>query len=154
MNRALIYVAIAVSCVLSAAGGYWLGFRDAWVLSIAAETLPRAAIATHQLKFLRSGRPGPVITGLEFDVDRGLSWGHDLFDHPLRELLGTIWGLEVYPGYERYAVQLANYRKQYPSLLKPEDFEKNPALAQDARDTKAKIERMVKRYGEGLRPPS
>ena len=148
MKRLLISFAAAASCIAFAAGGYWLGFREAWTLSSAAESLPRAAVAAHQLQLLRTGRPGPVVAGMEFEVDKGLSWADEVFSHPLRELLGPLWGLDVYPGYERYAVQLANYRKQYPSLLKPEAFDKNPGLAQGARDTKARIDRMVERYAK------
>jgi len=147
MKRIVIVFSIAVACLVSAAAGYWLGFRDAWYLSIAAESLPRAVVATHQLRYLRAGTPGPVIVALEFDVDKGLNWAEDVFNHPLRELFGPLWGLNVYPGYERYATQLANHRQKHPSLLEPDTFGKNPGLAQDARETKEKIDRMVKRYG-------
>src|SRR5512147_2774329 len=134
MKRALIYVALAAGGLACAAGGYWLGFRDAWYLSISAASIPRAVVATHQLRYLRSGRPGPVIAALEFDVDKGLSWAEDVFDHPLRDLWKPVWGLDVYPGYERYVVQLASFRRENPSLLNPDSFDRNPGLVQDARD--------------------
>ena len=147
MKRTLVLLAAITGCAASVAAGYWLGFRDAWHLGMAADYLPRAAVAAHQLQHLRAGRMRPVLTGLEFEVDNGLSWGYEVFGHPLRDLWGPLWGLRVYPEYERYAELLARYRKQYPSLLEAEAFDKE--LAQGARETKAKIDRMVERYGAG-----
>lgn len=146
MKRLLVSLAAAAGCIACAAGGYWLGFREAWTLSSAAEALPRAAVAAHQLNLLRTGRPGPVVAGMEFEVDKGLTWSDEVFSHPLRDLLGPLWGLDVYPGYERYAVLLANYRRKNPSLLNPDAFDKNPGLQQGARETKARIDRVVERY--------
>lgn len=149
MRRALIAATVASACLASAAAGFWLGFREAWYLSIAAESIPRGVVATHQLRYLRAGTPGPVIVALEFDVDKGLSWGEDVFNHPLRDLFGPLWGIGAYPGYERHATVLADHRRRTPSLLEPEAFDRNPGLVQDARDTKAKIDRMVERYRSG-----
>ncbi len=146
MKRPLLILSAAALLLAGAAGGYWLGFRDAWYLSLAAETLPRGVVATHQLRYLRAGTPGPVVVGLEYDVDEGLIRGTDVLGHPLRDLFEPLWGLGVHPRYEQYATQLANHRRQHRSLLDPEAFGKNPGLVQDAQETRAKIERMVERY--------
>lgn len=146
MKRALLVLSAAALLLAGAAGGYWLGFRDAWYLGIGADSLPRGVVATHQLRYLRAGTPGPVIAALEFDVDKGLTRGADVLDHPLRELFEPLWGIGAYPGYERYATQLANHRRQHPSLLEPEVFGRNPGLVLDAQETRAKIDRRVERY--------
>ena len=146
MKRILLIAAAAALGLACAAGGYWLGFRDAWYLGIVADSLPRGVLATHQLRFLRAGTPGPVIAVLEYDVDNGLIRGAEVFDHPLRNLFAPLWGISVYPDYERYATQLANHRRQHASLLNPEAFSRNPELMNDARDTQARIARMVERY--------
>jgi hypothetical protein len=146
MKRPLVVLSAAALFLAGAAGGYWLGFRDAWYLGIAADSLPRGVVATHQLRYLRAGTPGPVIAALEFDVDKGLTQGADVLDHPLRGLFEPLWGIGVYPGYERHATQLANHRRLHPSLLEPGIFGKNPDLVLDAQDTKARIDRRVERY--------
>ena len=148
MKRALLAVAALALCLASAAGGYWLGFRDSWYLSQAAGAVPRGVVAVHQLRYLREGSPRPVIAALEFDVDKGLSYGEDVFAHPLRGLLGPLWGLGVYPGYEGYIRQMAAYRREHASLLEPQAFDRNQDLLQDARETKEKIDRMVQRYSK------
>jgi hypothetical protein len=94
---------------------------------------------------------------LEFDVDNGLIWCHDLFQHPLRRLMGPLWGFNFYPEYEQHAVRLANYRKNHPSLIKPDTFDIVPPekeqyrefyreLAIGARENIVKINSMVDRY--------
>ena len=157
MKQRLIVFAFVLGCSVSVAGGYWFGFREAWHLGVAADFLPRGSIATYQLKLLSAGKPDNVITGLEFDVDNGLIWGHELFHHPLRNYLDPVWGLNVYPEYEQYATRLADYRKNHPSLMKPGTFDKAPEdkqeyrefykdLAQGARESTAKIKVMTERY--------
>jgi hypothetical protein len=94
---------------------------------------------------------------LEFDIDTGLLWGHELFDHPLRNLVNPIWGFNFYPEYEKYAVQLANYRKTHPTLMKPDMFDQVPSgkeenreeyreMATVTRENIKKVNRMVERY--------
>ena len=157
MKRWYIALAFVVSCVVSGAAGYWFGFREALPLGVAADFLPRGVIATGHLKALRAGKPETMITMLEYDVDNGLIWGHELFQHPLRRLMRPLWGFEFYPEYEQYAVRLANYRKEHPSLMKPDAFDNVPPekeqyrefyreLAEGARENVAKIDSMVERY--------
>lgn len=147
MRRALIATLVASACLASAGGGFWLGFREAWYLGIDAEALPRGVVATHHLRYLRAGTPGPVIVGLEFDVDIGLSRGTKIIDHPLRPLFGPLWGVGEHPGFERHAAQLANHRRRFPSLLEPDSFNRNPGMVQDAQETKSRIDRAIERFG-------
>lgn len=157
MKRWHIALAFVVSCVASGAAGYWFGFREALPLGVTADFLPRGVIATGHLKALRSGKPENVILKLEYDVDNGLIWGHELFQHPLRNLMVPIWGFNFYPEYEDFAVRLANYRKKHPSLMKPDAFdnlrpnkeqyrEVYRELAHGTRENIAKINSMVERY--------
>jgi hypothetical protein len=141
----------------SGAVGYWFGFREALTFGIAADSLPRGSIATYYLRALRAGKHANFTIGLEYDVDMGLIWGHELFHHPLRHVMGPLWGFEFYPEYEKYAVRLADYRKEHPSLTKPDMFDDVPPdkeqyrefyreLAQGTRENIAKINAMVERY--------
>ena len=157
MKRWRIVLAFLISCAGSGAAGYWFGFREALPLGVAADFLPRGVIATGHLKALGTGKHENMITMLEYDVDNGLIWGHDLFQHPLRRLVRPLWGFEFYPEYEQYAVRLANYRKEHPSLMKPDAFDNVPPekeqyrefyreLAVGTRENIAKINSMVERY--------
>jgi hypothetical protein len=119
MKRWAVMFFFVAGCSLSAAVGFWFGFREAWLLGIAADLLPRGSIATQQLNALRAGKTNNVVVGLEYYVDNGLIRGHELFEHPMRSFWAPLWGLEVYPEYEKYATRLADYRKEHPSLLKP-----------------------------------
>lgn len=119
--------------------------------------MPRGSIATAHLRAIRSGNTQNTITLLEFDVDNGLIFGHDVLNHPLRNLWGPLWGIQVYPQYEDYATRLANFRKQHPSLMRPDTFDKVPDdrpelrdfyadLAKGARESIAKRDLMIQRY--------
>ncbi len=148
---------IAALCLGSAGAGFWFGFREALPLGVMAETLPRAVLATQHLRQLRSGHTETIVTALEYDVDSGLVWGYDLFDHPLRGLFMPLWGFDVYPKYEKYAVRLADYRRDHPSPTKSEEFkalrrqfeqdrEKYGELTEGARLYEFKLNAMVERY--------
>jgi hypothetical protein len=122
-----------------------------------AENLPRGVIATQHLRALRSGDTENLVTALEYDVDGGLVWGYDLFNHPLRTLFLPLWGFDVYPKYEKYAVRLADHRKEHPSPIKSDvfgklrrEFEQDKAnygeLTEGARLYELKLNAMVGRY--------
>lgn len=157
MKRRYLILAIVASCVMSGVVGYWFGFREALKFGVAADFLPRGVIAVYHLNALRARKPENVITMLEYDVDNGLVWGHELFEHPLRRLMRPLWGFEFFPDYEQYAVRLANYRKEHPSLMKPDAFDSVPPgkeqysefyreLAVAGRENVAKINSMIGRY--------
>ena len=112
--------------VVGAAAGYWFGFREAWQLGVMADSLPRGVIASQQLNALRAGHSDNVIVGLEFDVDNGLLWGGDLIESPITKFLDPVWGIGVTPFLEGYAVRLAKYRKEHPSLMKSGMFDTVP----------------------------
>lgn len=149
--------ALVLTCSLSAAAGFWWGFREAWTLGMATERLPRGAAAVHYLDALHAGKTRTALVGLEFDVDNGLVWGYEVMRHPLRELWEPLWGFEVSPQLEKYATRLADYRKAHPSFMKAEAFdaaaEHQPELrglfhefALGARDIVAKRDFMIERY--------
>ena len=157
MKRWHIAVAFIAGCSLSALGGYWLGFRDAWPLGVAADFLPRGVVASQQLEMLRLGKTNTVTKILEADVDSALIFGHDVVSHPLRGLWKPLWGLDVYPNYEQYATRLADYRKTHPSQIRPDTFDRVPSdrpdlretykeLAEGVRQDTAKRDKMIERY--------
>jgi transcription termination factor NusB len=157
MKRSIAAIAVLLACGASAGLGYWYGMRQGWHLGIAADFMPRGAIAIYQLGLLKAGKPDNVIIGLESDVDNGLTWGHEILQHPMREVWRPLWGFEVYPEYEKYVVRMARYRKEHPSPFKPDAFDTVPPgkeqhrefykeLAKGARENKAKIDAMVERY--------
>ena len=156
MKRWTITLVLIVSCAASGAVGYWLGFREALPLGVAADFLPRGAIAIGHLKAIRSGKTENVLTMLEYDVDSGLLWADDVLHHPLRSVFKPLWGFDA-SLYDEYAVRLANYRKEHPSLMKPDAFDRVPPgqeqyresyreMAQGARETINKLDAAVKRY--------
>jgi hypothetical protein len=157
MTRWKLVIAVLLGCLLSAAGGFWFGFREGLPLGLMADSLPRGAIAMQQLAALRSGKTQNLATALEFNVDDGLVWGYDVFNHPLRPLFGPVWAFNVYPEYEKYAVRLADYRREHPSPMKNEFLENLPrdseqdranyaALSEGARLHEMKLNAMVQRY--------
>jgi hypothetical protein len=157
MKRWTLAASFLLVSAVSAAAGYWFGFRKAFPLGIAADYLPRGSIAVVQLNALRAEKPANVITGLEFDVDNGLIWGSQVFHHPLRDYLGPVWGLNIYPDYEKYATRLADYRRVHPSPMRADMFDTVPPgkeqyrefyrdLAQGTRENTATVNSMVERY--------
>lgn len=157
MTRLRFTLVIFLCSVTSAMAGYWFGFKEALTFGIAADFLPRGTIATMQLEAVRAGKTQNLVTALEFDVDNGLIWGYELFDHPLRKIVGPVWGFSFYPDYEQYAVRLANYRKAHPSQMKADMFDQVPPgkeqyrehyreLAIGTRENIEKVNLMVERY--------
>ncbi len=152
-------LALTFCCLLSATAGYWFGFREGLFFGVAADFLPRGVIAAGKLNALRAGNIEPVTTMLESEIDNGLIFGHDLFRHPLRNVVGPVWDFNFYPEYEKYAVRLANYRKNHPSPMKPDAFDTVPADKEQyresfkepsvgVRENIGKMKSMVERYAE------
>src|SRR5688572_30784585 len=121
MARWKIALLILLACLGSAAAGFWFGFREALPLGLMAETLPRGVLATLHLKQLRSGHAETIVRGLEWEIDNGLVRGTQVLDHPLAPLFRPLWDYDVYPKYEKYAAQLADHRKLFPSPTKSAD---------------------------------
>ena len=80
-----------------------------------------------------------MVTALEFDVDNGLILGHEALNHPLRNLWDPIWGIQISPNLEDYATRLANFRKEHPSLMRPDAFDEVPEDRPDLRDIYADL---------------
>jgi hypothetical protein len=135
MRRWQIAALLVVACAVSAAGGFWLGFREAWTVSAAADLMPRAARSVAHLEAMHAGNLRPVRLGLEFDVDNALLWGDEVMNHPLRKLWQPLWGIEVYPAYERYLTRLADYRVDHPSSTRADMFAAAPQTRPDLQDT-------------------
>jgi hypothetical protein len=157
MTRLRLSLLAITCCLLSGALGYWFGFREGLYFGVAADFMPRGVIATSELNALRAGNQTPVVIMLESEVDNGLIFGHDLFQHPLREAVSPVWGFSFYPEYENYAVRLANYRKEHPSQLSADMFDTVPQgqmeyreqykeLSVGVRESLTKINSMVARY--------
>jgi hypothetical protein len=158
MTRRKVTLIVVVACLASAGMGFWLGFREALSIGVAAESLPRGVLAMSHLRVLRSGHTDTIVTSLEYDVDRGLVWGHDVLTHPLRTLFVPLWSYDAYPRYEKYAAQLADHRKKHPSPTKSEDYKalmrefeqdqvKYGEVIENARVYQQRLNSMVERYG-------
>jgi len=157
MKYSRVILVFTLWSLVSGAVGYWFGFREALRFGAAADFVPRGALAVSQLNVIHGGNTDTVTTMLEYDVDYGLIFGHDLFEHPLRRAVGPVWGFDLYPKYEKYVVRMANYRQQHPSRMKPELFDSFPRdtdqnrqfyqeILGNLRDNTAKLNSMVERY--------
>ena len=157
MRRWQIALLVVLACSVSAAAGFWLGFREGETVGAALDVVPRGARSVTHLEAIHAGNLRPVVLGLEFDVDNGLVWGYELASHPLRELWGPLWGFEAYPSYERYLTRLANYRRDHPSSTRADMFVVAPETRPDlqeglrdfsrtARDVATRRDAMVQRY--------
>jgi hypothetical protein len=141
MKRWRIALLVTVSCGLSAVAGYWLGFRDAWGLAVAADRLPRGVVAVQHLRALKAGSTENIAVSLEFDVDNGLVWGYEILEHPMRPLWHSLWDLDVGPQLERYATRVADYRRDNPSLMRAGAKNEDPEGAEIGRRLSVMVER-------------
>ena len=155
MTRWQVALLLVVACTAAAAAGFWAGFREAWTLGSASDQLERASRSVTHLEDLQAGKTRPVVLGLEFDVDAGLLWAHDLMEHPLRRLWGPVWGMDV--DYERYVRRLADYRRDHLSSTRVEMFGSSrearpdsqdplPDFNRSAREVAERRDAMVRRY--------
>lgn len=146
MKRWQIALLLVLTCGVSAAAGFWAGFREGWTIGVAADLAPRAVRSIAHLQALETGNPRTVRLGLEFDVDNALVWGYEVTHHPLRELWASLLDLDFLPAYERDLGRLAGYRSAHPSSLRAEMFDTSGEFARGARDVAARRDRMVQRY--------
>jgi hypothetical protein len=163
VKRWQIAALLVVACSVSGAAGFWAGFREAWGLGSAVDLLPRGSRSVTHLQALHAGNLRPVLLGLEFDVDNGLIWGDAVMHDPLRDLWAPLWGLDVYPGYERYLTRLADYRRDHPSGTRTDMFATAPDsrpdlqetlrdFSREAREVAARRDAIVKRYATKRSP--
>ena len=145
MKPGLAVVVLAVVAIIAACGGYWLGFREAWSMGIRADAAPKGVVAIGQLRLIELGRIEDLRGALETDVDTGLMLWHDLSASPLRPVMNTLSGIEVFPAYEQYVRKLATYRKTHKSPLS------DPTAAREmgpsAESASRAIDQVVKSYG-------
>lgn len=145
---------------LAACAGYWLGFRNAWNLSLQAEAPVRASLAIGNLRLLEQGRLSDLRVYYDSEIDFGLIWWARLEEAPSYRLLNVLSGQDVVPQHERYVRRAAVYRKTNASRVRDPAVvdsmlkaarEANPAFAleleQGGREADAAIDRMLKKYG-------
>ena len=161
MRTGLAIVLVTVIAVIAACGGYWMGFREAWSDGLRADAAPRGVIAIGQLRMIESGRMDYLRSALESDIDSGLLLWHDLASSPLRPVVNTLSGTEVFPEYEDYVRRLATYRKAHPSPLSDPKLAESlvsnaqklsPEVARELKQSTAaadrSIQEMVKQYAQ------
>jgi hypothetical protein len=109
--RILVLLIVAV---VSAFAGYWLGFRQAWDLSLMANAPVRGSIAVAHLKSLDNNRLENVRASLDADIDTGLVLWSEVEEAPLSGALNLLSGERVLPDHLQYVRRVASYRKRTP----------------------------------------
>lgn len=161
MKRLAISVVVLSALGLGVCGGYWLGFRQGWIIGLHVEAPVRASLAIGHLKFLEQGQLEFLKTSYESDIDAGLMFWAQVEENPNYRLLNVLSGHDLVPQYERYVKRVAAYRKANKSPLSDPALvesmlksarEADPALAREieegGRDADLAIDRMVKKYGQ------
>lgn len=161
MKLLTIVFALLAALGLAVAGGYWMGFRHAWLLGIQADAPVRASLAIGHLKMLEKGRVSDLRFFYESEIDSGLMWWAQLEDDPMYRFLTPLSGHEVVPDYEHYVKRVANYRRTNKSPLRDAALvrstlqsvrEKDATFADElekgSRDAGEAIDRMVQKYGQ------
>jgi hypothetical protein len=156
--RILLLLTVAA---LSALAGYWVGFRQAWDLSLMANAPVRASIAVAHLKSLDENHLENVRATLDADIDSGLVWWSELEQSPLSGALNLLSGENVLPDHLRYVRRVASYRKTHASPLSDPKVvgpmlesvrESDPELAkemvEDGRKSDAALAQMIEKYAE------
>ena len=159
MNRhfrlGLLCAAVAL---VSAVGGYVVGFRSAWELGLYADAAPRGSLALSSLRALQAGRLDQLRPVLEGDIDSGLIWWSRLESSVNYPVINLLSGTDVVPDYERYVRRLAAHRAVTASpnfaawsqaqarsdSLSPEI---QAELALGEKEARAAIDAMVTKYG-------
>jgi hypothetical protein len=160
MKMQLTIAGSVILLAVATAGGYWLGFRDAWSMGMRADAAPRGAVSIAQLHLIERGRLNEVKFALESDVDSGLVQWHDLSGSRLRPFVNVLSGTEVFPEYEAYVRALATYRKANKSPLADSTLTESMIagaeraspqfareLAQSHKNAQRAIDEMVTAYG-------
>jgi hypothetical protein len=156
--RILILLIVAV---VSAFAGYWVGFRQAWDLSLMANAPVRGSIAVAHLKSLDNNRLGNVRATLDADIDTGLVWWSELEESPLSGALNLLSGEKVLPDRLQYVRRVASYRKTHSSPLsdpkvvgamlesvREDDPELAKQMVEGGRESEAAMALMMKKYAE------
>ena len=161
MKRIAVGLALLALAFLAGIGGYVVGFRQGWRLSILVERPVRGAQSLALMHGLDNGKIDAVKTSFESDIDNGLLWWPDVESFPAYPILGEISGDPYIPDTVAYVRRLASYRRQHESPLnRPEVVngmldsvrKADPAMADELAasrgDIDARMAEMIKKYGQ------
>jgi hypothetical protein len=144
MKRIAIALGLLVALGVAASGGYLLGFRNAWDMSLKAEAPVRGTLAIGHLRLIEAGRLSDLRTFFESDIDSGLMWWAQLEDESAFGLINVLSGHDVVPNYEQYVTRVATYRKVHKSPIRERDRvesmlnavrEKDPGFARELEES-------------------
>lgn len=151
-----ILIALTLALVVGA-GAFWFGVREGMRLGVMLDSVPRGAIALHNLRALDTGKTGNMRIGLEGDVDTAMIWSYHLQEYPLHSLLEPVWGYPMHY-HTDYLKRLTTYRKSTPSPLRADALAREPVppgaeaqanredLLEGARENDKIIQLMIERY--------
>ena len=114
MKQTLLLSAVVIAIAIGAAGGFWLGVREAWELALMADAARIGSNAVPRLVAIEVGKTDALKTALELDVDNGLIWSHYFGESPLHAYLGPVWGISGAPENRKEMARLADYRRTHP----------------------------------------
>ena len=157
MRKSVALTMLIAGIAASGATGFWFGVREGMSLGLMTDAAPRGVLAAGMLSQLNTGKTEDVAPLLDFDVDKGLIWSHQLSESSLGPLLKPLWGYDAFPSNTEYVVRLANFRKRNPSPQKIDAFDTvSPEkeqyrefyrdLASGARENARIISEMVAKY--------
>jgi len=161
MTRTAVVVALLAMTLIAGAGGYILGFRQGWRLSLLVERPVRGAQSLALMHGLENGKVDAVKTSFESDIDNGLLWWPDVERFPAYGSLSALSGEPVVADTITYVRRLASYRRQHESPLnRPEVVNSmldsvrkaDPGMADELAasrgDIDARMAEMIKKYGQ------
>jgi hypothetical protein len=161
MTRPAAVLALLATTLLVGVGGYVVGFRQGWRMSIQVERPVRGAISLSLMHGLDNGKLDAIKTSFESDIDNGLLWWPDVERFPAYGSLSALSGEPAVADTITYVRRLATYRRQHESPLnKPEVVSSmldsvrktDPAMAAELAagrgDIDARMAEMIKKYGE------
>jgi hypothetical protein len=161
MKRAALVFGLLATTLLAGVGGYAIGFRQGWRLSLLVERPVRGAISLALMRALDNGKIDAVKTLLDSDIDNGLLWWPDVEQFPAYGSLSALSGYPVVPDTISYVRRLASYRRQHESpLMRPEVMngmldsvrKSDPAIADELAagrgDIDARMAEMIRKYAQ------
>lgn len=161
MKRIALGLALLALGLLAATGGYIVGFRQGWRLSILVERPVRGAQSLALMHGLENGKIDAVKTSFESDIDNGLLWWPDVESYPAYPILSEIAGDPYIRDTVVYVRRLASYRKQHESPLDRPDVvngmldsvrKADPTMADELAagrgDIDARMAEVIRKYGQ------
>lgn len=161
MKRFILAIAVVTIVLVAAGGGYVVGFRQAWGLSLLNERPIRGALSLGLMHALDKGNVDAVRTSFESDIDNGLLWWSDVERFPLYGILNSLSGDPYASGSVEYLRRIAKYRKEHDSPLnRPEVVNRmldsvrkaDPAMADELAAGRpqydARMAEVIRKYGQ------